>query len=303
MPIRKIQILCIVLGLLFRADYCDAQDLEPRRWSQLPTGLNFAGVGYGYVSGDIAFDPVLLIENANFTMHNVALFYMRSLDVLGRSARIDFLLPYKTGRWEGTVDGEFVHLRRRGLGDARVRFSILLYGGPAQSRKEFSESKKSNTVVGAAVSLSIPIGEYRSEKLINLGTNRWVARPQLGITHTRGKWTGELTGSLFISSDNNHFWKETQLEVEPLYAMQAHLIYTIRPGLWLSYSTGYGWGAKAVVNGVHKDNAKSNWLNALSVGVPLSRTQGVKLAWLRGRTQAATGNNFDSLILAYSVMF
>jgi hypothetical protein len=32
---------------------CSAQDIEPRRWSHLPLGGNFAGVAYAYTEGDI----------------------------------------------------------------------------------------------------------------------------------------------------------------------------------------------------------------------------------------------------------
>jgi len=61
----------------------------------------------------------------------------------------------------------------------------------------------------------MPFGEYSSERLINLGENRWVIRPQLGVTHTRGKWTGELTGSVFLYGDNDEFWQDTKLESDP----------------------------------------------------------------------------------------
>ena len=219
-----------------------AQDLEPRRWTQMPTGLNFLGVGLGHIEGDIFFDPVLLVEEATFDVEAVGLVYVRSFGVAGKSARIDFSLPYRAGRWEGTVDDRFVHFRRRGFADPRVRFSMLLYGGPEQTPAEFVKSKKSNTVVGAAVSVSMPFGEYSSERLINLGTNRWVVRPQLGITHTRGKWSGELTGSVFLYGNNNEFWKGTRLENDPLWALQAHLVYTFKPGLWASLGTAYGTG-------------------------------------------------------------
>ena len=148
---------CSVLFLaLFWVNASFAQDLEPRRWAQMPTGLNFAGVGYGYTEGDIFFDPLLLVEDATFEMQSVALGYVRSLGFLGKSARVDFTLPYRAGRWEGTVVGEFVHFRRRGPGDARMRFSMLLYGGPAETPVEFSKSEKSNTVVGAAIAISMP---------------------------------------------------------------------------------------------------------------------------------------------------
>lgn len=280
-----------------------AQDLEPRRWSHMPTGLNFAGLAYAYSDGDIFLDPLLLVEDATFEVHTLAMFYMRSLSVLGKSARIDFMLPYKAGRWEGTVDNEFVHFRRRGLGDGRIRFSMLLYGGPAETSQQFAKSKKSNTVIGAGVAVSVPSGQYTHERLINLGSNHWVIRPQLGVTHGRGKWTSELTGSVFLYTDNNDFWNETKLETDPLFALQAHVIYTFRPGLWASFSSGYGWGGKATVNGDAKNNPSGNWLNALSFGFPIDRKQGLKIVLLSGRTQKPTGADIDSLILAYSKMF
>ncbi len=280
-----------------------AQDLEPRRWSQMPTGINFAGIGIGHIEGDIFFDPVLLVEEATFDIEAVGLVYIRSFSVAGKSARVDFSLPYRAGRWEGTVDGEFVHFRRRGLSDPRIRFSMLLYGGPAQTPAEFAKSKRSNTVVGAAVAVTMPFGEYSSERLINLGTNRWSVRPQLGVTHSRGKWTGELTGSVFLYSDNNEFWQDTKLESDPLWALQAHLVYTFKPGLWASLGMAYGIGGEAKVNDIAKNNLSGNWLSALSFGFPIDRRQGIKVSLLTGRTQKPTGVDIDSLVLAYSVMF
>jgi len=293
----------VLLLLLGWVNATFAQDLEPRRWSQMPTGLNFVGIGLGHVEGDILFDPVLLVEDAEFDVQAAGLVYVRSFGLLGRSARVDFSLPYRAGRWEGTVDGEFIHFRRRGFADPRVRISMLLYGGPAQTPAEFSKSKKSNTVVGAAVAVSMPFGDYFGQKLINLGNNRWIIRPQLGVTHTRGKWTGELTGSVFWYGDNDKFWKGNELETDPLWALQAHLIYTFKPGLWASISTGYGWGGESTVNGDAKNNPSGNWLTALSFGFPIDRRQGIKIAYLAGRSQKSTGADIDSLILAYSVMF
>lgn len=295
--------LAIPVLMLCWAGQTFAQDLEPRRWTQMPTGLNFAGIGIGHIEGDILFDPVLLIEEATFDMEAFGLVYVRSFGVFGKSARVDFSLPYRAGRWEGTVNDEFVHFRRRGFADPRIRFSMLLYGGPAETPAEFSKSEKSNTVVGAAVAVTMPLGEYSSERLINLGANRWIVRPQLGVTHTRGKWTGELTGSVFLYGDNNEFWMDTKLESDPLWALQAHLIYTFKPGLWASVSTAYGTGGEAKVDSVASNNLSGNWLTALSFGFPIDRRQGIKITFLTGRTQKPTGVDIDSLVLGYSLMF
>ena len=184
-----------------------------------------------------------------------------------------------------------------------MRFSTLLYGGTAETIQEFVKTEKSKTVVGVAVAVTMPTGEYSEERLINLGSSRWIIRPQLGVTHTRGKWTSELTGSVFIYTDNNDFWMNTRLETDPLPALQPHLIYSIRAGLWASVSTGYGWGGESTVNGDAKNNPSGNWLTALSVGVPIDRKQGVKITFLTGRTQKLTGADIDSVIFAYSLRF
>ena len=300
---NKKPFLMALLLIFCWANTSFAQDTEPRRWAQIPTGVNFVGIGYSYSDGEIFFDPLLQIEDATFGLHGIGVAYIRTFAFMGKSARVDFSLPYKTGRWEGLLNGEYVSVRRRGPGDARARFSMLLYGGPAENLQEFVKSKKSNTVVGAALAVTMPTGDYNSSRLINLGANRWVIRPQLGVTHSRGQWTGELTGSLFLYDDNNHFWQETKLETDPLFAVQGHLIYTFRPGLWASISTAYGWGGEATVNGDAKNNPSGNWLTALGFGFPINSKQGIKIAWIRGRSQKSTGADVDSLVLGYSVMF
>ena len=292
-----------VLALLCVSSDLFAQDTEPRRWAQMPAGLNFIGVGTSYTQGDIFLDPVLLAEDVTFEIAGTALAYIRSFGMFGKSARVDVNVPYASGRWEGLVDGVYTNTRRRGFMDPRIRLSVLLYGGPAETPAEFARSEKSNTVVGAAVGIKFPYGHYLEDRLINLGQNRWIIRPQLGVTHTRSKWTYELTGSVFIYGDNDEFWNDNKLESDPLFALQGHLIYTFRPGLWASLSTAFGSGLQATINGLPKDNKASNWVTAVSVGLPLSRTQGLKIAWLRLRAQADTGSDFDSLIVGWSMMF
>ena len=71
-----------------------AQDLEPRRWSHLPTGLNVAGLATGWSDGDVFFDPALRLEDVEVDTWLSAFAYVRSFDLLGRSARVDVKLPY-----------------------------------------------------------------------------------------------------------------------------------------------------------------------------------------------------------------
>ena len=296
-------VAALLLGLWFSVEPVLAQDLEPRRWSQLPTGVNFIGVGLAHSTGDIFVDPVLEVEDAEVDMFTAVASYVRSFGLFGRSARFDVTASFGDGRWEGLLEGEPARADRNGLNDPRFRLSVLLYGGPALDPKAFADSERSNTVVGAAISVVAPLGEYFEDKLINLGTNRWTIRPQLGVTHTRGRWTYELTGSVFFFTDNDEFLEDTRLKNDPLYAIQGHLIYTFRPGLWTSLSTAWGTGAEPTVDGVPREAETENWLAALSVGLPISRTQGLKLSYIRSQTQVETGADLDTFLLAYSKMF
>jgi hypothetical protein len=280
-----------------------AQDLEPRRWSQLPTGINFIGVGLAYSKGDIILDPVLQVEDASVELFSAGVSYVRTFALFGRSARFDVTVPFADGDWRGLLEGEPARVQRKGMGDPRFRLSVLLYGGPAVDRREFAEVPRSNTVVGLGLSIIAPLGEYVDDKLINLGQNRWIIRPQLGITHTRGNWTAEVTGSIYYFTENDSFYQGTTLENDPLYAVQGHLIYTFRPGLWASLSTAYGDGAEPTVSGVPKDAETENWLNAISIGLPISRSQGIKLSYIASRTQVPTGADVNTFLLAYSRMF
>jgi len=38
--------------------------------------------------------------------------------------------------------------------------------------------------------------------------------------------------------------------------------------VWASLSTAFGSGLQAIINGLPKDNKASNWVTAVSVGVP-----------------------------------
>ncbi len=42
-----------------------AQDLEPRAYSNSPTGLNFVIAGYGYAEGSVLTDPSLPLDNVS----------------------------------------------------------------------------------------------------------------------------------------------------------------------------------------------------------------------------------------------
>jgi Putative MetA-pathway of phenol degradation len=288
------------------AQPCLAQDIEPRRWSHLPLGGNFGGLAYAYTEGDIFLNPVLRIEDGDFEMNTAALKYIHAFELLGKSARIDLLQMYQSGSWSGLVNGTPAAIDREGWADTTVRLAVNLYGAPPLEREEFIEYRKATqteTIVGAGLVMTLPTGEYFEDKLINLGANRYSFTPQFGVVHTRGKWTMELSTSVTFYTDNDEFFNGRQLEEDPLFIGQGHLIYNFMPGLWLGASAGYGYGGESTIDQVSADDRKGNLGFGLSAGIPVNRNFGFKISYIGIRTQEPVGSDNDTFTISCSLQW
>jgi hypothetical protein len=296
----------LTLALALTAWFAHAQDIEPRRWSHLPIGANFAGAGYAYTTGDIYLEPELQIQNATFDLQTIAVKYIRSFELLGKSARVDLAQPYQIGHWTGLLNGAPATVDREGFADTSARFAVNLVGAPPLAGKEFAEYRAQadrETIVGMGLVVQFPTGQYYNDKLINLGGNRFTFRPQLGVVHNWGNWSAELTAAGLFFTDNNDFFSGRRLQQDPVYTADANLVYTFRPGLWLATSVGYAGGGVTTVNGVSSDNNQSSVGWGVSLGLPISRAIGVKFGYTGTRTQVGTGQDTDTFFAAISMMF
>ena len=154
------------------------------------------------------------------------------------------------------------------------------------------------TTVGISIAVTLPLGQYFDDKLINLGQNRFVIRPQAGMIHTWNKWSFELTTSTLFITNNNNFYGGKKKEQAPIFAAQSHLIKRFKTGYWASLSVGFGSGGKSTIDGQSMDDRRVNLLGAISLGVPLSRSQGAKIAYIRSE---ALGD-VNSFVLGWSYM-
>jgi Putative MetA-pathway of phenol degradation len=286
----------VVVALMGVALTCEAQDLEPRAYSNTPVGMNFLILGYSYTRGDVAFDASTPIEDAELTAHSAFLAYAHAFGVWGRSAKLDLVLPYAWVSGTAEVAGQRRDRYVAGFGDARVRFSGLLYGGPALSLAEF-EDYKPDLIVGASLAITLPVGQYDSHKLVNVGTNRWSVKPELGISKTFGPVTLELAPSVTFYTDNNDFLDGKTLEKDPLYALQAHAIYHTRFGLWAAVDATYYTGGRTTIDGERGEEPQNLRLGA-TLAIPINRHNSVKLYASTGAV-ARVGGNFTTAGVAW----
>ncbi|MBW2476686.1 MAG: transporter [Deltaproteobacteria bacterium] len=236
-------------------------------------------------------------------LHTWGVKYTRTFSFFDKSARVDLLQGYQKGRWKGLLNGAPRQITRTGWTDTVLRYAVNLYGAPPLQGQEYARYRAATeieTIVGAGLSIQLPTGDYMDDKLINLGSNRFTFRPQVGVVHTRGKWSLETTAIVALFTDNDEFFNGHKLEQDPLYAVNGHLIYTFRPGVWASASAGYDYGGRSTLDGEKKDDRKQDIGWALSVGLPLSRHFGVKIAYVGSRTQESTGVDSDSFLVGLS---
>ncbi|MGB5387699.1 MAG: transporter [Eudoraea sp.] len=302
LTLRCILLCCVMLYL--QQGY--TQDVEPRRWSSIPLGVNVIAAGYAYNSGDVFFDPVLGAEDVIYTGNGFVAGYIRPFRLGNKLARVDVLLPFSFSRWEGLLDGVAESANRTGFADPRVRLSLNLTGPPPTGPKELQEYLAANpvfTTFGVSLSVSLPFGQYSDDQLLNLGGNRFVIRPQIGMVHYWGPWSYELTSSLVLFSKNNDFFNDGELKQRALFALQTHLIRQFEKRFWASLSAGYNQGASSVVNQQFNDDQRANVVGAASVGASFAGNQGLKLAYVYSKTLKDVGATTNTVLLAWSIVF
>ena len=292
--------LAFALGLV-AATTSRAQELEPRAYSPSPVGFNILVVADTYNTGDLTFDPSLPITEASAEIHVAALGYMRTLGIAGRSASLGFGLPYARGNLEGLYLGDPVEAYRSGLGDPRLRFAINLRGAPAMTPKEFM-ARKPATIIGTSLVVSAPLGQYDNTKLINIGNNRWAFKPEVGISREFGRWTLEACAGIWLYTDNTDFYGGKTRSQDPISSLQAHVIYTIKPRMWVAFDANFYNGGRTAINGVDKADLQQNSRAGLTFALPVTKTQSLKFSYSRGAV-TSIGADFNSFGLAWQYIW
>lgn len=274
-----------------------AQDIEPRSYSNAPVGTNFLIAGYAYTRGGLSLDPALPISDVHLRTSSAVVAYARAIDLWGKSGKIDAIVPYT--RLAGTAQYAGGPLRRdvEGLGDPRLRVTMNFYGAPALSPTEFRNYRQ-DVIAGASLQVSVPAGQYDSSRLVNLGSHRWWFKPEIGVSKAVDRWTLELMTSAAFFTENDDFYGGHARKQDPLYAVQSHVIYSFRSGIWASVDAIWFTGGRTATDGVPNDNLQRNWRVGLTLALPVDARNSVKLYASSG-VSARTGNDFDLLGVAW----
>ncbi len=284
----------MVLGGAFTSN---AQELIPAAYTPAPFGVNFVGLSAISNSGDMAFDPSGPIDEAKGDIVASSLTYARTLNLFKRSATATVILPYVVGDLEGLFLGEPASANRSGTADLVMRLGVNLLGGRAMSPREFA-TYKPRTLLGASLTVKAPTGQYDPTRLINIGTNRWSFKPEVGIVQVMGKWAVDAYVGVWFYTDNSEFFGGTARRQDPIYSSQVHLRYLFRRGLWAALDGNFWYGGKATIDGQSGDDLQSNSRVGLTVSWQVKKQHNLRFAVSRGAF-TRIGGDFDSFGLSY----
>ena len=234
-----------------------AQDLEPRRYVNVPVAQNFIRTAIGYSWGEVDISPGLPLTDADLSMVGASLSYLRTLNVGGKASSFDAYLPVICADGNALNDGIRQERSTCGQGDARLRFTYNFIGAPALDLTEFI-GRKREVVIGASIQVYVPIGQYDEDRLLNIGANRWVLRPDIGFSLPLSRWSIEFSAGARFFQDNDEYLGDSTLSQDPLYNLQAHAVYDISPKQWLSINGNYFFGGATFRNDVRAQIRQEN---------------------------------------------
>jgi len=284
-------LLPVVFMLLFTAMEAGAGEIEPRAYVNTPVGINFLIGGYAYSDGGLSTAASSPIKDAELKISTGVLAYARTLNVWGKSGKFDVIMPYS--RLSGTAMVEGLPRERHvsGFNDPRFRFSVNFYGSPALSLKEFADYEQ-DLILGASLQVSAPVGQYDEERLVNLGNNRWFAKPDLGISKAWGPLAIEISSGVFFFSQNDDYFGGKTLEQNPVWSSQVHTTYNFGRGVWAAVSVTEEYGGRTTINNVESDDLGNNSRLGVTLALPVNRNISVKL-FASTSLKTTSGSDYD----------
>ena len=259
----------MVLAVLHGGNPLYAQFTDPRFYSNSPVGVNQIELDYAYGRADASIDTSLIVQGAKLSLNQGTARYTRYFSLFHRTAWAQALVPI--AGLDGSVTGTNVGRSIIGAGDSSYELVMLLRGGPALGVAQF-ENYKPITSMGVSITITAPTGLYNPDKVLNLGSNRWSFKPEIGISHPFGlqqRWAVDAYANVSFFTDDTSYQGAEILRQEALTGLEGHISYAFTPNLWAAFDTRYSFRGDTSVNGVGQNDGQQNFVLGSEMNVSL----------------------------------
>ena len=159
------------------------------------------------------------------------------------------------------------------------------------------------TVFGVSLTVAPPLGQYDPAKLVNLGSNRWSFKPEVGVSYPAGRWTIDAYGALLLFTSNDEYYPGSSVRrQDPIVAVQSHLSYTFARRYWAAINGTWYSGGRSSINGVDKEDLLSNTRLGATLAIPVGARQSIKIAYSTGAT-TRIGADFQTFTVAWQFIY
>ncbi len=208
-----------------------------------------------YPNSDIEASVFLAMWGRHFTLFNRP--SMFSVALAGGNVDVGVDTNFAPPQFlpPGVMPGASFNQSSSGYADPSMSFLINLFGTPPLKGNIDQLNYEPTWTLDAQVMLALPIGEYDSDQLVNLGLNRWWGRIAFPIKYHFGVFAPgymssfELIPSVWLFAENDDFVGQT-LKNDPLWQVEAHLTHDFTSRFFGSLDALYRNGFQSDINGM-----------------------------------------------------
>ena len=299
---RATRSLLLVLLCALWATSSRAQELSPRFYWPAPQGTKVLILGYSQSSGNVLMDPSIPLFGVDSRVNTGFLGYLQTFAIAGRTANVVLELPYSWGTTKGLIGDTPARRDFAGFNDAGITLAVNLLGGPSMTPAEFQQLRADpRPILGVSLKLVPPTGYYQSNRLINVGANRWAAKLELGsVIPMRPKWLLEIEGGAWFFGDDPEFITGKR-EQDPIYAIELHLVRRFKPGFWAALDVNHFTGGRQTIGGVELVDVQENSRIGGTIVIPFLSRHAIKIGYSTGM-RTRYGTDFDQFLVTYQVL-
>jgi len=263
-----------------------AAEAGPRAYQNVPVDTNVAQLYYNNSETRGSLNIKTDVE---------VLRYYRYFDFFGNVAAIGAYLPYASAKL--SIPAFKLNQSASGMGDAVFVFGFDFFGGPAISLDQYQDWKQ-ETLLGFSLQVTAPTGKYDKAKILNLGANRWVFKPELAVSHQIG------TSGVYIESylnyhaltNNSEYLGNRVLKQKGILGVDGHISYVFMPGAFVSMDYFRTWGGETSINGIMQRDTLRDTRYGVTLTVPFSRSIAAELKY-RDDEHTQSGNRMRTVQL------
>ncbi len=166
-------------------------------------------------------------------------------EIFGKRWSFNVCVPVGSVKLDGEVLGGN-DMSSTGMGDVVFVTNIWPYS-----------NYENQTHLGITLYVSPPVGEYSNQELLNMGSNTWKGKVEVGFDKGFGKFNIGWYNYLEFSQDNDDpFYGYTlqaldgDQERDVVYWSELHLTYDVRDFLTVGFDYNYEKGGEASINGI-----------------------------------------------------